>query len=177
VTGERQPNMKRTDGDSTTEHDTEGDDEQHEHNEDGDGTDAIRTTDASLSPGDEQSPAASEQYCHSCGSVIKREAVICPQCGVRQSQSAASDHNTTTSPVVAGLVSLIIPGAGMLFVGAPLKDRGAVWLGGAIVAAFLLSVFTVITFGLGGILWLGWPIVHILAAADSYIQADKIYEV
>jgi len=64
----------------------------------------------------------------------------------------------------------------MLLVGAPLKDRGAIWLAGAIVAAFLLSVFTVITFGLGGILWLGWPIVHILSAADSYVQVDKIYE-
>jgi RNA polymerase subunit RPABC4/transcription elongation factor Spt4 len=32
-----------------------------------------------------QTPMADEKYCFSCGSVIKKAAVICPKCGVNQS--------------------------------------------------------------------------------------------
>jgi hypothetical protein len=32
--------------------------------------------------GQNSEPSADEQYCHSCGDIIKNEATICPSCGV-----------------------------------------------------------------------------------------------
>jgi len=44
------------------------------------------------------SPAGDEQFCSSCGEVIKKEAEICPECGVRaQSSSSGSKDRTTTA--------------------------------------------------------------------------------
>ena len=34
---------------------------------------------------DQRVLGADEQYCASCGNVIKKKAVICPKCGVKQS--------------------------------------------------------------------------------------------
>jgi TM2 domain-containing membrane protein YozV len=31
-----------------------------------------------------------EGYCHACGAIIKKEAEICPKCGVRQAQAKKS---------------------------------------------------------------------------------------
>jgi len=91
-------------------------------------------------------------------------------------QSAGGGHGTDTSPVIAALISLIIPGVGMIVAGEPVKGRGIYWLVGTIIAGILLFGFSLITLGLGAILWLGWPIVHLAAAADSYVQVDKIYQ-
>jgi TM2 domain-containing membrane protein YozV len=37
---------------------------------------------------DVQQKAADEAFCSSCGEVIKKEAEICPKCGVRQKKAA-----------------------------------------------------------------------------------------
>ena len=37
-----------------------------------------------------EKPGADEQYCSSCGEVIKKEAEICPNCGVRQRSASAN---------------------------------------------------------------------------------------
>ena len=34
-----------------------------------------------------------EQYCTSCGEIIKRKAEICPECGVRQSGTSQSNDS------------------------------------------------------------------------------------
>lgn len=41
-----------------------------------------------------QEPAVDEIYCNSCGEIIKEEAEICPECGVRQS---SQDHQSGDS--------------------------------------------------------------------------------
>jgi predicted RNA-binding Zn-ribbon protein involved in translation (DUF1610 family) len=48
---------------------------------------------------DNQRKEADECFCSSCGAVIKREAEICPKCGVRQKKSssiseASMNYNT-----------------------------------------------------------------------------------
>ena len=40
---------------------------------------------------DTQEKAPDEMFCSSCGAVIKKEAEICPKCGVRQNPSKKSD--------------------------------------------------------------------------------------
>ena len=40
--------------------------------------------------------AADEIYCRSCGEPIKKEAEICPNCGVRNEKASAKSSSTTT---------------------------------------------------------------------------------
>ncbi len=58
---------------------------------------------------DRPTPGADEHYCSSCGAVIKKEAEICPECGVRQSQPAAS---SSKDRVTAGILALLLGGLG-----------------------------------------------------------------
>lgn len=51
---------------------------------------------------------ADEQYCTSCGEVIKQQAEICPHCGVRQQSSSSSRKDRTT----AGILALLLGGIG-----------------------------------------------------------------
>lgn len=59
-----------------------------------------------------ESPGPDEQYCSSCGEVIKKQAEICPECGVRQSPvggtSASGDKDRTT----AGILAILLGGVG-----------------------------------------------------------------
>ena len=41
--------------------------------------------------------AADEKFCSSCGAVIKKEAEICPKCGVRQRASGGGEGGETNS--------------------------------------------------------------------------------
>lgn len=54
-------------------------------------------------------PGANEQFCSSCGEVIKKEAEICPDCGVRQSSGTASSSKDKTS---AALLAIFLGGLG-----------------------------------------------------------------
>lgn len=67
--------------------------------------DAYRTGD-----GDSDAPAADEQYCSSCGSIIKKEAEICPECGVRQ-KPAGEDYEKDR--VTAGVLAILLGWAGV----------------------------------------------------------------
>ena len=51
-----------------------------------------------------------ESYCRSCGEAIKKEAEICPKCGVRQKSSSSSSgkKNRTT----AGILAILLGGIG-----------------------------------------------------------------
>lgn len=42
---------------------------------------------------EEESPDVDEQFCTSCGEIIKSEAEICPECGVRQSEESDSKES------------------------------------------------------------------------------------
>lgn len=52
---------------------------------------------------------ADEQYCSSCGEVIKENAELCPECGVRQDTGGTtSDKDRTT----AGILAILLGGIG-----------------------------------------------------------------
>ena len=52
-----------------------------------------------------------EAFCSSCGAVIKKEAEICPKCGVRQKAVAASE--TSERWLILLLVSVFLGGFGV----------------------------------------------------------------
>lgn len=63
------------------------------------------TADMSAETGDaNRRPGADEQYCESCGEIIKKEAAMCPECGVQQGSAASSDKDRTTAAVLALLL-------------------------------------------------------------------------
>lgn len=59
----------------------------------------------------EASPGADEQYCSSCGEIIKIEAEICPECGVRQ-QEPETASDSTKDKNTAGILALLLGGLG-----------------------------------------------------------------
>lgn len=58
---------------------------------------------------DNQQPGPDEQYCASCGEVIKKEAEICPHCGVRQKSATPSSSKDRTT---AGILAILLGGIG-----------------------------------------------------------------
>ncbi|MCK5022991.1 MAG: NINE protein [Candidatus Aenigmarchaeota archaeon] len=52
-----------------------------------------------------------ESYCSSCGVIIKKEAEICPKCGVRQ-KGHHSFSGGEKSKVAAGLLGILLGGIG-----------------------------------------------------------------
>jgi TM2 domain-containing membrane protein YozV len=54
-------------------------------------------------------PGPDEQYCSSCGEIIKKEAEICPECGVRQKSAAPNSSKDRTT---AGILALLLGGIG-----------------------------------------------------------------
>lgn len=58
---------------------------------------------------DTSSPSVDEEFCSSCGGVVKKAAEICPECGVRlQGVVVESDKNKTT----AGILAILLGGIG-----------------------------------------------------------------
>ena len=66
---------------------------------------------------DRRQKGADEKYCGSCGAIVKKEAELCPKCGVRQ--KPASETATTSSAkivknrVAAGVLAILLGGLGI----------------------------------------------------------------
>lgn len=57
------------------------------------------------------SPAIDEEYCRSCGEIIKEEAVICPHCGVRSSGQSGPEPDSKLGEsgyTALGIVTAVI---------------------------------------------------------------------
>ena len=52
-----------------------------------------------------------ESYCSSCGEIIKKEAEICPKCGIRQKNPPS--NNGEKNRVVAGILGILLGGLGV----------------------------------------------------------------
>lgn len=68
-----------------------------------------------------------KRQCQECQEPISQEAEICPYCGRNQ--------RITKNPVIAAFLSLIVPGAGQLYI-------GQIWRGvlGALIVVVLLVI-------------------------------------
>lgn len=65
---------------------------------------------------DRRQKNADEMFCSSCGAIIKKEAEICPKCGVRQKESPNTNnshrHYKIKSRVTAAILALLLGGIG-----------------------------------------------------------------
>lgn len=61
-----------------------------------------------------QSKGADEQFCSTCGEIIKQQAAICPECGVRQGASAGGSAGNGAGPdrTTAAILALLLGGVG-----------------------------------------------------------------
>ena len=61
-----------------------------------------------------QEKGADEQYCSSCGAIIKKEAEFCVKCGVKaKGKSAHIEGSGSPSKVVAGILAILLGGIGV----------------------------------------------------------------
>ena len=107
-----------------------------------------------------QTKGADEQYCSSCGEVIKKEAEICPKCGVRQQGSSSGVEK---NPGLAAVLSFIWTGAGQIYNGQLMK--GLAFIGLQVVNILLMIV--IIGFFTFFATW-------VYAIYDAYKTAEKI---
>ena len=61
---------------------------------------------------EERKAGIDEKFCTSCGAVIKKEAELCPQCGVRQ-KSAPMFTASSKSRQTAGILAILLGGLGV----------------------------------------------------------------
>jgi TM2 domain-containing membrane protein YozV len=78
-----------------------------------------------MTDGGTASPGADEQYCSSCGEIIKKQAEICPECGVRQAEAESSSNKDRTT---AGIFALLLGGLGVHHFYLGNTGRGIIYL-------------------------------------------------
>jgi TM2 domain-containing membrane protein YozV len=111
------------------------------------------------------------KYCPYCGVQIDRKYTVCPNCGKPQPSidGVIPAHVTTQrkNPLIAGFLSLIITGAGQIYLGK--ISRGLVYLG--LVLLISIALDGIISFDEMMILGV---IVSIISAVDAYLMAKAI---
>jgi len=100
---------------------------------------------------DSREKAADEAFCSSCGAIIKKEAEICPKCGVRQKKQSSE---VSTLWLTLFLLSIFLGGLGV--------DRFYVGKIGT-------GILKLITLGGFGIWWL---IDWIMILSDKFTDKD-----
>jgi predicted RNA-binding Zn-ribbon protein involved in translation (DUF1610 family) len=53
-------------------------------------------------------PNTDDAYCISCGHIIKKEAEICPHCGVRQKENVPDNSKSRTGEMILGIICGLI---------------------------------------------------------------------
>lgn len=88
-----------------------------------------------------------------------------PPAGFGHEDTVAEDE----SPLLAAVLSAVIPGAGHVRAG--LRRRGLYWFGVWLFYLFVTSILVV--FGVGVLLALALPLVHLVVAVDAYRQVRR----
>lgn len=94
-------------------------------------------------------------FCRNCGSVILKEAEICPKCGVRQL--------TPKNPTIAALLSFLLTGAGQIYNGQ--VGKGIFFIAVQAVNVLLMAVL---------IGFITLPITWLYGIYDAYKTAEKL---
>jgi len=114
-----------------------------------------------------------EVHCRACAETIDANAEICPECGVRQelrdeaptdqSSDGSTGPDSKREPILAGVLSFVIPGAGQIYNQEFVKAVviGVLWIASWLTASLLIG------FLLG-------PAMHLIAAVEAYMAAGKI---
>ncbi len=101
-----------------------------------------------------------EVFCSSCGSAIKKDAQICPECGVPQNGGSGTEER---NPGIAALLSFLFAGGGQIY-------NGQIGKGIAIIVIQLVNAALLLV----AIGFITLPAVHIYAIYDAYNTAKKI---
>jgi TM2 domain-containing membrane protein YozV len=96
-------------------------------------------------------------FCRSCGKSIKRDAEICPYCGVRQ--TAIQKKN----PGLAAIASFFFSGLGQIYNGE--IGKGFLLIGVQIINVFLMVIF---------IGFITFPLVWVYGVYDAYKTAERL---
>jgi len=108
---------------------------------------------------------ADEKFCSSCGEIIKQQAEICPNCGVRQIEPESKSTTSEKNPGLAAVASFLFTGLGQIY-------------NGQIGKGILLIIVQIINIGLmfAIIGFITFPLVWIYGIYDAYKTAEKINE-
>ena len=127
-------------------------------------------------------PNVEETRCSNCGALIASDAAHCPDCGVERGEQTTESTATGTDiePLFSAILSFFLPGIGHIYHGQ--SERGIVvfagWVAWWMLTGLAFLLLTVVTLGIGAILIFFLPIVdlvyHVGAAADAYVQGEKI---
>lgn len=109
-------------------------------------------------------PGADEAFCSSCGEVIKKEAEVCPECGVRQNNAGgAGPGGQIKNPGIAAVASFFFTGLGQIYNGQIGKGIGFI----------ILQIINIgLTFVVIGLIT--FPIVWVYGMYDAYKTAERI---
>jgi len=110
------------------------------------------------------------KYCPYCGVQIDRKYIVCANCGKPQPpiDGVVFPHAAQRkNPLIAGLLSLIITGAGQIYLGK--ISRGLIYLGLVLLVGIALD--GILTFDQ---LMIVGVIVSIVSAVDAYLMAKAI---
>ncbi|MFC3957516.1 TM2 domain-containing protein [Halovivax cerinus] len=113
------------------------------------------------STGSSPTKGPDEVFCSSCGNVIKEDAEICPDCGVRQKRATTVEKN----PGLAAAASFLWTGLGQVYNGQIGKGIGFI---------VLQMVNVLLMFVLIGLIT--FPLTWIYGIYDAYKTAEKINE-
>ena len=102
---------------------------------------------------------ADEIFCSSCGAIIKKEAEICPKCGVRQKKPGVVSRKSSGLAVI---LSFLIPGLGQIYCGQ---------IGKGVLMVILSFIFGLLSFILIGIPF--YIILWVYSMYDAYKLAEK----
>jgi len=101
------------------------------------------------------------KYCPACGAMIDYKYDVCPSCGARQPPLPGVRPRMAKSPLLAAFLSLLVTGAGQVYV-------GEVWRG----IAFFLAVFAI-----GSLLepYLSFDMLMVIGVAFAIVSAYDAY--
>jgi TM2 domain-containing membrane protein YozV len=113
------------------------------------------------------------KFCNYCGERIASRAEICPKCGVRQDSTTkisyvgqlSSADTGAKNPLLAAILSLLIPGLGQIYNGE--------WVKGLIFFSISVGV-AIVSILTGGILCCAGWVIPVFAAYDAYKIAQRI---
>jgi len=110
-----------------------------------------------------------EVFCRSCGEIIKKEAEICPHCGVRQRGSPSLREGK--SKTVAVLLAIFLPPFNWLYTYK--KDSVKFWVGLILSILEIMLYISIIGIIMGLIIGVG---VWLWAIIDAAIKDADWYE-
>ncbi|MGA9139060.1 MAG: zinc ribbon domain-containing protein [Methanocella sp.] len=142
------------------------------------------TTAAKACPKCGSDPRKAVKYCTVCGEPITNpNAIICTKCGASLKGGATAKGGSLApgemDPIIATVISLIIPGLGLYFIYPEDKRNTALLITAALVFADLVIigggfVGALVTFGLCLCCYFLLPVIHLGAAIYTYNEAMKL---